>query len=301
MKLAALTTRPALAVQAVATAAVSLAALAMVGVPTSILAIQAAAFAMGAALALLLAWRSGPAAPRLSIWLLGVAFVLVLLTQADPGLEGVRRWFRVGPLVVQPAPLILPLVAWVLAARPANWTTAGLVGAVAALFAAQPDPSAAGALAAVMAGVIAARRRANTPDLAILILSLAAFGWAATRPDPLAPVAHVEGIVAAAWAVNPAAGVAALIALLLVPTAFLLQLWTARGEGEARRALTFALSGLWAVLVLANLTSRFPAPVVGYGASFVVGWLVSVGLVAGRRGEPVRRWRMVRRRGRAAA
>lgn len=295
MKIEALTTRRALAVQALAAAAISLAVLKLVGAPNAAWTIQATAFLVGGILAVGLGWKAGAAGPRPSVWVLGAAFVLILLTQADPGLEGVRRWFRVGPLVVQPAPLILPFVAWVLAARSANWTTAGLVGAVAALFAAQPDPSAAGALAAVMAGVIAARRRANTPDLAILLLSLAALGWAATRPDPLAPVAHVEGIVAAAWAVTPAAGVAAVIGLLLVPAAFLFQAWAARGEGEARRALVFALSGLWTVLVLADLTGRFPAPVVGYGASFVVGWLASLGLVAGRGTAPVRAWRVVKR------
>ena len=295
MRLAALTTRRGLVVQAVATAAVSLVVLKLVGASVAVWTIQAAAFALGAVLALGLAWRSAPAGPRLSVWLLGGAFVLILLTQADPGLEGVRRWCRAGLLVVQPAPLILPLVAWALAGRSANWTVAGLAGALAALFAAQPDPSAAGALAAISAGVILARRRANTPDLAILLLSLAAFGWAATRPDPLAPVAHVEGIVAAAWGVHPAAGVGALIALLLVPVPFLLRAWGLRGEGEARRTLTFALSGLWLVLVLANATGRFPAPVVGYGASFVVGWLISLGLVAGRGAAPVRAWRVVKR------
>lgn len=295
MNLDILMTRRALAVQAVATAAVGLTVLKAVGALGAVWAIQAAAFGLGGLLALVLAWKAGPAGPRLSISLLGAAFVLILLTQADPGLEGVRRWFRVGPLVVQPAPLILPLVAWALAGRSANWTVAGLAGALAALFAAQPDPSAAGALAAISAGVILARRRANTPDLAVLLLSLAAFGWAATRPDPLAPVAHVEGIVAAAWSAHPAAGIGALIALVLVPAPFLLRARGPRGEGEARRALTFALSGLWLILVLANATGRFPAPVVGYGASFVVGWLVSLGMIAGRGAAPVRAWRVVKR------
>lgn len=295
MRRAALTPRWSLAVQAAATAVVSLTLLKLVGAPDPAPALQAAAFGLGGVLALGLGWKAGPAGPRLSIWLLGGAFVLILLSLADPGLEGVRRWFRAGPLVVQPAPLILPFVAWVLAGRPANWTVAGLAGAVAVLFAAQPDPSAAGALAAISASVLLARRRAGTPDLAILILSLAAFGWASTRPDPLAPVAHVEGIVAAAWSLHPAAGGVALIVLLLVPAPFLLRALASKGEGEARRALTFALSGLWLVLVLANLTGRFPAPVVGYGASFVLGWLVSLGLVAGRGASPVRAWRVEKR------
>lgn len=300
MRRAALTTRRALVVQAVATAVVSLTMLKLVGAPDPAWMIQAAAFGLGGVLALGLGWKAGPAGPRLSVWLLGAAFVLILLSLADPGLEGVRRWFRAGPLVVQPAPLILPFVAWALAARPTNWTVAGLAGAVAVLFAAQPDPSAAGALAAISASVLLARRRAGTPDLAILILSLAAFGWASTRPDPLAPVAHVEGIVMAALGVHPAAGVLALIALLLVPAPFVLRTLASEGEEEARRALNFALSGLWLVLLLANLTGRFPAPVVGYGASFVVGWLVSLGLVAGPGAAPVRAWRVVKRGGRSA-
>lgn len=296
MKIEALTTPRAVAVQAVVTAVVSLTVLKAVGAPNSAVGMQAAAFGLGAVFAAGLMWKAGAAGPRLSIGLLGAAFVLMLLTQTDAGLEGVRRWFHAGSLTIQPAPLILPLVAWALAGRSANWTVAGLAGAVAALCAAQPDASAAGALAAISAGVILARRRANTSDLAVLILSLAAFVWAATRPDPLAPVAHVEGIVAAAGAVHPAAGAAALIGLVLVPAPFLLQAWRARGEGEVKRALTYALSGLWVVLVLANLTGRYPAPVVGYGASFVVGWLVSLGLVAGRSGPPsVRVWRVEKR------
>lgn len=85
-----------------------------------------------------------------------------------------------------------------------------------------------------------------------------------------------------------------LIALLLVPAPFILRA-LASGSEMGMRTLTFALSGLWLVLVLANFTGRFPAPVVGYGASFVAGWLVSLGLVAGRGAAPVRAWRVVKR------
>lgn len=296
MRLDALATRRALAVQAVATAAVSLAVLAMVGVPASVLAIQAAAFVVGGLLAICLAWEGTAPGSRTAVWVMWLAALLVLTTLSGPNLEGVRRWIQLGPLVLQPAPLVLPFVAWALTMKPAGWPIGGLTMG----FLAQPDPSALAAVAAVVAIIAVMYRRAKILEIGALSLALVGLIWLTFQPDVLTPVAHVEGIVAAAWGVHPAAGGMALIALMLVPAPFILRALAPAGEGEARRALTVALSGLWLVLVLANLTGRFPAPVVGYGSSFVVGWLVSLGLIAGRGAAPVGAWRVEKRGARSA-
>lgn len=290
MNLAALTSRRALAGQAAATAAVGLAVLAMVGVPASVLVIQAAAFVVGGLLAICLALKGAAPGSRPAVWVMWLAALLVLTTLSGPNLEGVRRWIQIGPLVLQPAPLVLPFVAWALTMRPSGWP----IGALTMGFLAQPDPSALAAVAAVVAIIAVIYRRVKFLEMGALSLGLVGLIWLAFRPDPLAPVAHVEGVVAAAWAVHPGAGALTLIALLLVPAPFILRALASVSEKEMR-ALTFALSGLWLVLVLANLTGRFPAPVVGYGASFVVGWLVSLGLVAGRGTATVRAWRVVKR------
>lgn len=290
MKLEALTTRRALAIQAVATAAVSLAVLAMIGVPASVLAIQAAAFVVGGLLAICLVWKGTASGSRTAVWVMWLAALLVLSTLSGPNLEGVRRWIQLGPLVLQPAPLVLPFVAWALTMKPAGWP----IGALTMGFLAQPDPSALAAVAAVVAIIAVMYRRARILEIGALSLALVWLIWLVFQPDPLMPVAYVEGIVAAAWSLHPGAGALTLIALLLVPAPFILRA-LASGSGKDMRALTFALSGLWLVLVLANLTGRFPAPAVGYGASFVVGWLVSLGLVAGRGAAPVKTWRGVKR------
>lgn len=297
MSVAFLTSRRALAVQAVMTAVISLTALALVGVPTSVLAIQAGGFLIGGLLAAALAWKGGALGPKLTIIVMVLAFGLVLMTLSEPGMEGVRRWLQIGPLTLQPAPLVLPFVAWALAGKPAGWPEAGLAAGVAALFAAQPDPSTSAALAAVLIGLLWVRRRATSAEIAAVVVALAGLAWAATRPDPLAPVDYVEGIVATAWAVQPVAGVAAVLALMLVPAPFLLRAWRERKAG-ALGALPLALAGLWTALVLAHLTGRFPAPAVGYGASFVIGWLASLGLLVGWKGPggpDVAAWRITKR------
>lgn len=297
MTLADLTSRRALAVQAILTAVTSLAALALVGVQTSVLIVQAGAFLIGGLLAAGLARKVGAPGPRWTTAVLILAFGLVLMTLSQPGLDGVRRWLPVGPLTIQPAPLVLPFVAWALASRPAGWPAGGLAIGLTALFAAQPDPSASAGLAVVLAAVLAVRRQATPAEIAALVIALAGLAWAATRPDPLVPVDHVERIVVAAWAAQPLAGVAAALALALIPAPFLLRAWRDRREGVVI-TLPLALAGLWTALVLAHLTGRFPAPAVGYGASFAVGWLASLGLVAGWTG-PARTaaaWKIAPRR-----
>ena len=282
-----LTSRSALAVQAVLTVAVSLAVLSLIGAP--VLAVQTAAYGIGGMAALALAATSGAPGPRVSVGVMCFAFAMVLVSLAGPGIEGVRRWMAVGPVLLQPAPLVLPLIAWVLAVRPAGWPVAGLAAGVALLFAAQPDPAASAALAAVIAAVVFTRRRATPAEIGALILSIAAFAWAVTRPDPLAPVNHVERVVLAAWTAEPAAGIAAAVMLALVPAPFLIRaLRRSTGGGPA---LVHAMAALWVVLVLASVTQRFPAPAVGYGASFVIGWLISLGLLARKRAAvEVRTW-----------
>lgn len=282
-----LTSRSALAVQAVLTVAVSLAVLSLVGAP--VLVVQTAAYGIGGLAALGLAATSGAPGPRVSVAVMCFVFALVLVSLAGPGIEGVRRWVAAGPVLLQPAPLVLPLIAWVLAVRPAGWAVAGLAAGIALLFAAQPDPAASAALTAVIAAVVFTRRKATPAEIGALILSVAAFAWAVTRPDPLAPVDHVERIVLAAWSAEPAAGIAAAVVLALVPAPFLIRAMRRNTGGGP--ALVHALAALWTVLVLASLTQRFPAPAVGYGASFVIGWLVSLGLLARKRAAvEVRTW-----------
>jgi hypothetical protein len=266
-------------VQAVLTAVVGLAAIRAAGAPMSALAIQSAALLVGAGIAVGLAfnpWRPGP---KGAATLTGLALALLFATLGDGGSAGVHRWITVGPVVLQPASFLLPVVVWAAAVARTNWWNGALTGAFALILAVQPDAAGATALLLALSGLAVVRGRLAAPDVTALLMALAATVWAWTRVDPLPAVAHVERVVPAAFAANPAVGVAAGLMLILLPLPFGLRAVAARPEGRGEDlAVAVALSGLWIGLVAGNLFGNYPAPVVGYGASLVVGWLASLGL-----------------------
>ena len=64
---------------------------------------------------------------------------------------------------------------------------------------------------------------------------------------------------------------------MTLPLPFLL---TAHAAGK--RGAGYALAGFWAGLVLAGLLGNYPIPVIGYGASPVIGWVLALRLLSSR-------------------
>jgi hypothetical protein len=74
-------------------------------------------------------------------------------------------------------------------------------------------------------------------------------------------------------------GVAAVASLLLLPLPFL----KPRGTGDGRLGLALGVYVL--VTILALVAGRFPVPVLGQGASPIIGYLVAIGLLRGFHGS----------------
>jgi hypothetical protein len=190
-------------------------------------------------------------AEALAAWMPALAAAAICATLLAPDLEGVRRWIALGPLRVNVSAALAP---WLLLGHDAprsavrgRAAAAVLVAQVAHL--AQPDAGQATALAVGIA--LSTRERALSAGVALL----AAATW--LRPDPLAPVAHVERVLALAAAQGaPSVAAAALaVAALLVPL----------------RARPAAAAYLLAALIV-PLVGHFPVPVLGAGAGPVLGW-----------------------------
>jgi hypothetical protein len=83
-------------------------------------------------------------------------------------------------------------------------------------------------------------------------------------------VPFVDEVLYTAFDVHPVVGAAVLAgsALLLLP---------ALGAGEADRRLVFGAA--WLAIVAAAALGNYPTPVVGYGGSAVLGYLLSVALL----------------------
>ncbi len=251
------------------------------GVPAMLWGQNVAAWVVGALLCAGL-WRVRPSHGPGVLYAAGVLAACGLAaTLLDPGMQGVHRWVQLGPVRLHAGAILLPL----LLAAVAGLERAGKRGAsavlatvVALVLFAQPDAAQTTAFAAA-ASVLLLPRTAGEARLSIRLVPLLALAGASwLRSDPLLEVPHVEGIVGLAAELGTGWGAAALASLLLLPVPFL----AARREAGDRLAL--ALGAYLSVTLLAAAVGSFPVPVLGYGASPILGYLAAVGLLQRRRG-----------------
>jgi hypothetical protein len=198
---------------------------------------------------------------------LAVTVVALVATFADSGLSGVHRWISIGPLRANIAALLLPAFVAILCVRQTNQRLTALLWLAAmSLLLTQPDASQASALAIAAPSLFAHwPPKWRWPLLAVTIL-LAAMSW--FRPDPLQPVAEVEGIIELMWQISPALaaiGLAALGATIIA----------------VRRADTSstALAAYCAAVTLTPAFGHFPVPLAGAGISFPLGWWLGVAVL----------------------
>ena len=202
--------------------------------------------------------------------LLGAAALLPLTAFAGPEAGGVARWLVIGGLTIQPAMVVVPVVALGVALRPSAARIAAAVLAALGLTM-QPDP---GGAAMLLLGLgtpllMAGHRRAI--DLIGPVAAAVALAVAQARTVPLPPVPFVEHVIQDALRSGPLAAMLALAAALLMlsPAAV-----------RPLRAPHLAFLGVWVGALLAALFGTYPTPVLGFGGSGVLGYMLSAGLLA---------------------
>jgi hypothetical protein len=252
--------------------AMGLAYMLAAGAPSRLVLVNLGALVLGAAawLGLGRAARSQPGA--VGPLILAMAVALLLTAWFGAASDGASRWVTIGPLALQTSLILLPAMIILYSRRPDAIGTAGMTIAALAL-ALQPDRGMAGALAAGLGAFALAR-----PDrLAIIAAAAAIASFCGTllMPDRLPAMPYVDSVLYTAFDLHPLAGSAVLFgtAALLVPA--LLCGW--RGADE--RPILLAFGACWAGIVLAAALGHYPTPLVGYGGSAVLGYLLSVALL----------------------
>lgn len=244
--------------------------MAAAGAPPHYLLVNLAALVLGAALWLAL---GNPALRRLASGQAMLALALTLLATALAGasVEGASRWVFLGPLSVQVSLVVVPAIV-VLYARNADRIGTAAIAVAASALALQPDRAMAAVLGAGMAAVVLAKS-GRLPALAFAAAVLG-FGVAMLQPDALPAVPFVDEILYTAFEVHPAAGGAVLggCLLLLAPA---LAGWRSRNEQPA----VVAFGACWAAVIAAAAFGNYPTPLVGYGGSAVLGYLISAALL----------------------
>lgn len=238
------------------------------GVPAGSWGRNIVAWAVGAVLAVSVAIFARTGFSTITLW---AAPLGLLVTLVSPDQEGVHRWIDLGPLHINMAMLLLPGMIVALAASPERRLLWAAFLVALTVLAIQPDASQAATLAAV--GAVIAMIGAKPPlirwGVPVASAGLATVAW--LRPDPLQPVAEVEGIVRLAYSVSPLLAGVAVLSLAAVATV----------PGLATQRMAGAALGLCFLLwALAPLFGAFPVPWVGIGMSPIVGGWLGVGLLA---------------------
>jgi cell division protein FtsW (lipid II flippase) len=199
------------------------------------------------------------------------ALALTLPVLIGPEVGGVSRWLPAGPLLLHSGALLLPLIT-VQAAREAKVGPILLMVAGASLVL-QPD---AGALLGL--GLASAVLAAMARSLAHGIVSVVALGLAAATfgAGTLEPQEFTEGVLAQVWHSAP------LFALALGGLLFLAPAWLLARSPQVARAEGAALAALLCGLGIAAVLAPFPFPLIGYGASPILGFGLALGAIAAR-------------------
>ncbi len=239
-----------------------LAYLSAFGAPVRLIAVNAGALALALAWVLFGRISSAPA-PRLGIAVaLAVALFVPQLT--GPDLGGVTRWIPAGPIALHSGALLLPLLV-VLAAREARWGPLLLAAATAAL-AFQPD--AASLLAVGLASAVLA---ATARSLPFGLVAAAAFAAAVLtfHAGSLEPQLYTEGVLAHVAGRSLPAAIALGLLLLAAPILVL--------GAPTPRPETFALAAVMSGFGAMAMIGPFPFPLIGYGASPILGFGLALG------------------------
>lgn len=258
-----------------------LAYMAAAGAPMRYLAVNLVALLVGA-----MAWFA--LTPRTARQLAAngwpvVALALALLATALLGaaVEGASRWVNIGPIAVQISLVVLPALIILYARRMDSIGTVG-IGIAALALAAQPDRAMAGVLVAGTAAIVLIR----PGRLSAIAVAMAAAGFGATmlRPDALPAVPYVDRILYTAFDVHVGAGLAVVAGCLMLVLPGL-----SRGfASDNQRAAILAFGACWAAVVIAAALGNYPTPLVGYGGSAILGYLLSAALLPSGKTDDVR-------------
>ncbi|MBV9993543.1 MAG: hypothetical protein JOZ72_19885 [Alphaproteobacteria bacterium] len=226
------------------------------GASAHVRSLNLAAWAAGLVLAVLLSRT------RFEGWWPVLAPIGLVATFLFEGMAGVHRWIALGPVRLNAAELLLPatVVALAFDRRPLRLAIAVLVP-----LALQPDASQAVAFAG---GAIAVLTLSEDRFLsAALVAALAALSF--LKPDVLAPVPEVEGIIGLASPAMAALAVLALAGASLAPLA------------AARSPAAYGLAAYLVLAALAPVVGAFPVPLVGMGVSAILGTWLGFGALMG--------------------
>ena len=208
------------------------------------------------------------------------ALLMLAFTLLNPGVNGVRRWISVGPVQLHAGFVALPVLIILASANSrsensrALWITGVSIMIAAAVLGFQPDASQAIAFAIAVLVVLVQRRSTSRIDWIAAAVCVGASALALSRPDSLEAIPYVEGIVRLAALSGAAWLAAAIVALMLLPLPFVVHSMKHHDHHEGLGLAAYSVT-----VCIAAFVAPFPVPILGYGLSPILGYLVALGWI----------------------
>ena len=246
---------------------VGLAYLLVAGAPLTMLMVNGAAILIGTFLLLGLRVSVRISDDFIMITACGGAVILLATAIFGHAVEEARRWFVIGPFFIQTSLVVLQILVTGFARLQNRVTLAAMVLAAAAM-AIQPDRAMAAMLFVAVA--LVARFRPSRLTFGAAAFCAIAFATTLLLPDRLPAVPFVDHILWTGFDISLWVGVAlwAGCLLLVCPILFV--------PGAERGITHYVFAGSWLTLIAAAAMGAYPTPVVGYGASAIIGYFMGL-------------------------
>lgn len=249
------------------------------GIPVEVFYPNAIATVLGIPLVYLLASRWNDRRPSLVLQLSFVSLLLLLLCFFFPGPSEVHRWIVLGSFNINVSMIVLPLVLFCmhqLLHEKKYLHGVILFAAVATVLGFQPD--AGQTTCFVLAGLVLFFRNKMSAKIraAAVLIAIVTTGLAWNRVDLLEPVEYVEDIFTLMESLGPLGyiGMVGISLLLFFPFIFM-----SLKRIETVRTLSIAFIVYLSAAFIITEFGHYPPPVMGAGASPVIGWFLMLSFV----------------------
>jgi len=194
-----------------------------------------------------------------------IATVILITACFGVSVEGASRWLALGPILIQPSLVLLPLLVLDFARRQTAVSAAAVMITAVAL-ALQPDRAMSAMLAVACLVMLMSGR--NRFVWAATLTAMAACVAAFLLPDQLEAVPFVEGVYQAAWA----SGGVDLWLVFGGTVALLLPACLVAFSRPDRGGQYLVFGAVWFTLIAAAALGNYPTPLLGYGSSAILGY-----------------------------
>lgn len=202
-----------------------------------------------------------------------IPLILLLFTFIGEGMMGVHRWISIGPIRLNIAMIVMPIIIlslWKLLKNNSWWKVAIITIFISIVLFIQPDASQLSGFAIPMIFMLYKNgdKRIFSTIISLGLFILVILSW--IHLDSLSPVSYVEEILNLVGNVGQAWFLLGIVSLVILPTPFILF------PPEKLKLPSLCIGIYFIIIIISTFFGNFPVPLMGYGISPIIGYIISI-------------------------